>query len=195
MIYSLNGKLIYKDSNSCVIECGGVGYRCSTTNKTLAQLPHLNDNVFLYTYLAVREDSVDLYGFFDSEELDFFKLIISVSGIGPKIALSVLSDYTPKQIAGFISTGDVKSLSKANGLGSKKASRIILELKDKITGTAVEFVTDTGIRPASSASGEAIEALVSIGFTEGEASKAVARLDPSMSVEDIIKSVLKNGLQ
>lgn len=195
MIYSLNGKLIYTDEKSAVIECGGVGFRCFTSHKTLAQLPKVNDNVMLYTYMAVREDACDLYGFFDTNELEFFKMIISVNGIGPKLGISILSDFTPEQVALYITSGDVKALARANGVGAKTAQRIVLELKDKISGSMLNGAADLGDVVNVNASGnaaEAIEALIAIGFTQADASKCVARLDPSLSVEEMIKLSLKS---
>lgn len=196
MIYSLRGKIVYTDVKNVVIDVGGVGYCCNTTNKTLAQLQGVSSEVVLYTYMAVREDSVDLYGFYDTLELDFFKKLISVSGIGPKIGLSILSDFTPDQLALLITTGDAKTLSKANGLGPKSAQRIVLELKDKISGdmlstSSVDINFDAN--NTSTSAGEAIEALVSIGFTPQEASKIVSGLDPTLSVEEMIKLALKSS--
>lgn len=194
MIYSLRGKLIYTDAKTAVIECGGVGYQCLATHVTLAQLPKVGEEAFLYTYMVVRDDAVELYGFYDMQELEFFKMIISVNGVGPKIGISVLSDFTPDQIALFITMGDAKSLSKANGIGAKTAQRIVLELKDKVSKSAADVsMTDmgfAGLKPTGNAQ-EAVEALIAIGFTEGEASKTVARIDPQLSVEDIVKAALK----
>ncbi len=195
MIYSLNGKLIYADEKSAVIECNGVGFRCFTSHKTLAQLPKIKENVMLYTYMAVREDACDLYGFIDTNELEFFKMIISVNGIGPKLGISILSDFTPEQVALYITSGDAKSLAKANGVGAKTAQRIVLELKDKITGSMLDGTADLGAIVQQTASGnaaEAIEALIAIGFTQADASKCVARFDPTLSVEEIIKLSLKS---
>ena len=194
MIYSLRGTLIYTDVNSAVIECGGVGYKCTATHKTLAQLPNIGQEVMLYTYMAVREDSVDLFGFYEKAELDFFKLVISVNGIGPKIGISILSDFTPEQLAFFITASDAKSISKASGVGPKMAQRIVLELKDKVTSgeiSANDFAP-IGNAPKVGNASEAIEALVSIGFTQGEAAKAVAKFDPQTPTEAIIKEVLKS---
>lgn len=196
MIYSLRGKIVYTDVKNVVIDVGGVGYCCNTTNKTLAQLQGVSSEVVLYTYMAVREDSVDLYGFYDTLELDFFKKLISVSGIGPKIGLSILSDFTPDQLALLITTGDAKTLSKANGLGPKSAQRIVLELKDKISGDMLSSSSvdiNFGVNSTSTSAGEAIEALVSIGFTPQEASKIVSGLDPTLSVEEMIKLALKSS--
>lgn len=193
MIYSLNGKLIYSDNVCAVVECAGVGYKCQSTLKTLAQLPQNGNDVFLYTYMSVREDSVDLYGFYDAAELNFFKLLVSVNGIGPKIGLAILSDFTPDQVALCIANSDAKTIAKANGVGIKKAQRIVLELKDKVSANNIDVKNDNGIVGNVSAgnAGEAVEALISLGFTASEASKCVARIDPQLSVEEIIKQALK----
>jgi len=197
MIHSVRGTLIYTDPKTAVVDCGGVGFRCNATHKTLAQLPPLGNEVMLYTYLAVREDAMDLYGFYTPDELDFFKLIIGVNGIGPKLGISILSDFTPEQLCMFIASGDAKSISKANGVGAKTAQRIVLELKDKVAGDINLGGGDTFVGNAAPVGGaaEAIEALVSLGFAQGEAAKAVAKFDPQMPVEEIIKQALKTNLK
>ena len=197
MIHSVRGTLIYTDPKTAVVDCGGVGFRCNATHKTLAQLPPLGNEVMLYTYLAVREDAMDLYGFYTPDELDFFKLIIGVNGIGPKLGISILSDFTPEQLCVFISSGDAKAISKANGVGAKTAQRIVLELKDKVSGDVTLSGGETFVGTAAPVGGaaEAIEALVSLGFTQGEAAKAVAKFDPQMPVEQIIKEALKTNLR
>lgn len=197
MIHSVRGILIYTDPKTAVVDCGGVGFRCNATHKTLAQLPPLGNEVMLYTYLAVREDAMDLYGFYTPDELDFFKLIIGVNGIGPKLGISILSDFTPEQLCVFISSGDAKAISKANGVGAKTAQRIVLELKDKVSGDVALSGGETFVGNAAPVGGaaEAIEALVSLGFTQGEAAKAVAKFDPQMPVEQIIKEALKTNLR
>ncbi|MEG1887380.1 MAG: Holliday junction branch migration protein RuvA, partial [Oscillospiraceae bacterium] len=134
MIFSLHGKLIYTNINTVVVECGGVGYKCSATLKTLATMPDIGGNVFVYTHMVVKEDSVDLYAFSSLDELDCFKLITSVNGVGPKIGIALLSDFSSDQVALYIASGDSKSLTKATGVGAKLAQRIVLELKDKVGG-------------------------------------------------------------
>ena len=197
MIHSVRGTLIYTDPKTAVVDCGGVGFRCNATHKTLAQLLPIGGEVILYTYLAVREDAMDLYGFYTPDELDFFKLIIGVNGIGPKLGISILSDFTPEQLCMFITSGDAKSISKANGVGAKTAQRIVLELKDKVSGDVNLGGGDTFVGNTAPVGGaaEAIEALVSLGFTQGEAAKAVAKFDPQMPVEEIIKEALKTNLR
>ena len=196
MIASLNGKLIFKDINSAVIECGGVGYRCFITKNTFSSLPGVGDNAFLYTFLAVREDAMDLYGFINAEELEIFKLITTVNGVGYKIGLALLSEFEPDRIILLVASGDAKSLTAASGVGIKLAQRIVLELKDKIgsvsTLTENNDILAVGNASHNSTSKEAIEALVSLGFSQSEASLAVGRLDNSLSVDELIKSALKS---
>ena len=132
MIYSLDGTLTYFDQNFAVVSCGGVGFKCFTTLTTLQSLPGVGKPVQLYTYLSVREDALDLYGFTTAAELDCFKLLISVNGVGPKAALAILSELSADRLAVCIAGGDAKSLTRAPGIGKKIAERIVLELKDKM---------------------------------------------------------------
>ena len=132
MFYSLSGKLIVKSGSTAVVECGGVGFTCGVTLQTLQRLPQIGEPVTLYTHLSVREDALDLFGFADPAELDFFRLLIGVSGIGPKVALAVLSQLPPDRLALCIATGDAKSITRAQGVGPKVAQRIVMELKDKV---------------------------------------------------------------
>ena len=191
MIASLHGKLIHSDTNSVVIECGGVGMRCITSLKTIAALPKLGGDVFVYTHLSVREDALDLFGFATESELSCFKLITSVNGVGPKVGISILSEFTSEQISLFIASGASKSLSKANGVGAKLASRIILELKDKVSSTADSTVVSAGSANEHINSRDAIDALIALGFTRSEASLAVGRFNPEESTETLIKEALK----
>ena len=195
MIHSLNGKLIYKDNLTAVIECGGVGLKCSISLKTSAALPEVNNNVFLLTYMQVREDAIDLFGFLDNAELETFKLLISINGVGAKAALSILSFYSPEKVMLFIATGDSKSLTAASGIGAKIASRIVLELKDKV-GTIDVKSDDVAAAVSlnattSSATKDAIDALMTFGFTASEASVAVSMCDASLPIDEIIKQALK----
>lgn len=193
MIYSVRGKLIHTENELAVVECGGVGYACKTTFYTLQKIAG-SDEVMLYTYLAVREDAADLFGFSTKEELKCFKMLISVSGVGSKAAISILSSNSPSQFALAVATGDSKSLTKCKGIGAKTAQRIVLELKDKIAkentvsvrGTA-DFVPAV---PQGGAVDEAVTALVVLGYTEGEAMQAVSKLDSTLSVEELIKKAL-----
>ena len=130
MICSLNGKLIYSDQNTAVVECGGVGYKCNISLKTVGALPGIGENVLLYTYMSVREDAVDLFGFITMEEMRCFKLLTSVNGVGAKVGIAILSEFAPDFIMAYISSGDYKALTSAAGVGPKLAQRIVLELKD-----------------------------------------------------------------
>jgi Holliday junction DNA helicase RuvA len=195
MISSLRGQLIYSDTQSAVIECSGVGFKVFASLKTLAALPKIGNEAFVYTYMAVKEDAVDLYGFAKTDELDCFKLIISVNGWGAKMAIALLSEYTPDQISFFILSGDAKALSKPSGVGPKLAQRMVLELKDKISKGALDISEDTlavqNVTKSTNTS-EAIAALVSLGFSQSEATAAVAKLDPTLAVDELIKGGLKN---
>lgn len=196
MIATLNGKLIIKELNYTVVECGGVGLKCFITQNTHQAIGNVGDNVFLYTHLSVREDALDLYGFSDSSELEVFKLITSVSGVGSKIGLAILSEFTPDKIMLYIASGDAKSLTAASGVGIKLAQRIVLELKDKVgnipTGTSSFDVKAIGNAAVNSSSKEAIEALVSLGYTQSEASLAVGRLEQTLDTNELIKQALKS---
>lgn len=193
MIYSVKGKLTHTEQELAVIECGGVGYACKTTFNTLQKVAG-EENVMLYTYMSVREDAVELFGFADREELKCFKLLISVSGVGPKAAISILSCMNTQQFALCVATGDSKALTKVKGIGAKTAQRVILELKDKLAGetisvrgqsaAAVSAVTASNIT-------EAVTALVVLGYTEGEAMSALSKLNPSLPSEELIKQSLK----
>ena len=195
MIASLRGKLIYTDNTSAVVECGGVGFKCFVTKNTLYNLPQKNEEVFLHTYMVVREDAMDLYGFIDREELECFKLITSVSGVGSKIGLALLSEFAANQITLYIASNDPKALTAATGVGIKLAQRIVLELKDKLAKGAIELSSETATVASvgkATASSEAVSALVSLGFSQSEASLAIASLDQSLPTEELIKGGLKN---
>lgn len=137
MIYSVRGKLIHTENSAAVVECGGVGYLCQTTMNTLKTLK-LNSEVTLYTYLNVREDAVDLFGFATQNELATFKTLISVSGVGPKAGLSVLSELTAEQVAMAIATDDIKTITRAQGIGKKLPSALYLNLR-----TSLQIRTDS----------------------------------------------------
>jgi len=193
MIYSLRGELLLKGPDFAVVECSGVGYRCSATLNTLAALP-ASGEVFVYTYLLVREDAVELFGFATERELECFKLLISVSGVGPKSALSILSDLDPDKFALAVAAGDVKAFTKAQGIGAKTAQRILLELKDKITRDTVSLAVTGAAAPAAisaGSAGEAIAALTVLGYSQSEAASVVSKLDQTLSSNEMIKAALK----
>ena len=194
MIASVRGKLLYSDAASVVVECGGVGYKCFVTKNTLYNLPEKNDEVFLYTHLAVREDAMDLYGFGSLDELNAFKLITSVNGVGAKIGIAILSEFSPQRLLLAIASNDAKMLTAASGVGIKLAQRIVLELKDKVgsvEGTDSSAISAVSVARESSSSAEAIEALVSLGYNKSEATLAVSRLDGSLASDQLIKEALK----
>ncbi len=194
MLYSLKGKLIVKEPNLFVVECGGVGYKCTCSMYTVSQLPEVGDEVFVYTYLNIREDSVDLFGFSNKNELSCFKQLITVSGVGPKAATSILSTITYDQLALCIATGDYKSITKAQGVGTKTAQRIVLELKDKIKNE--DIISGFNSKPIISQLDnpnlqDAIDALIVLGFSNSEASYALSSCTNEMSTEEMIKIGLK----
>ena len=200
MFYSLTGDLIYTDSETAVISCSGVGFECHTTVHTLQKIAGSKEKVTLLTYLAVREDALVLYGFYDKNELDCFKLLIGVSGVGPKAALSILSQLGVDRLVLCVATGDSKSIQKAPGVGSKTAQRVILELKDKI-GT-LSVIEDGKLNPGDpledpipgDEQAQAVDALISLGYSRGEAAAAIrsaARSRKGAPVEELIREGLK----
>lgn len=189
MFYYIKGTLVYTDSSSAVLDTGGVAYKMTVSTSTLQQISYLKNDVKLYTYMAVREDAVDLFGFYTLEELSLFKLLITVSGVGPKAAMGVLSAFTPERFAVVVGSEDVKALSKANGVGAKTAARIILELKDKVA----KEMTSSKSAPIQSSGdfADAQNALMVLGYTKAEAVKALSGISPSLALEDMIKEALK----
>ena len=194
MIYSVNGTVDLIEPNLAVIDCGGVGYACRTTANTLSQLK-IGEKAKLLTYLSVREDAVELFGFYDAAELNCFKMLISVSGVGPKAALSILSGMTQQAFALCVASGDGKTLTNAPGIGRKTAERIVLELKDKVSkqdvaagvkGSAVPIVA-----APSNTYAEAVSALMVLGYSNGEAASALSGLDPSAPSDELIRAGLK----
>ena len=195
MLYSVRGKLIQTTATCAVVECGGVGFLCQTTLNTLKTLKP-GSEVMLYTYLNVREDAMELFGFATKTELDTFKTLISVSGVGPKAGLALLSELSPEQVAMAIATDDVKTITRAQGIGKKIAQRIVLELKDKLTKAAA---SDSGFAPVSAAAvsaaggnvSKAIEALGVLGYTPAEVSPVLAQFDGNLPVEQLIAMTLR----
>ena len=195
MLYSVRGKLIQTTATCAVVECGGVGFLCQTTLNTLKTLKP-GSEVMLYTYLNVREDAMELFGFATKTELDTFKTLISVSGVGPKAGLALLSELSPEQVAMAIATDDVKTITRAQGIGKKIAQRIVLELKDKLTKAAA---TDSGVAAVSAAAvsaaggnvSKAIEALGVLGYTPAEVSPVLAQFDGNLPVEQLIAMTLR----
>lgn len=194
MIYNLKGKLTVCDVNFIVVECGGVGFKCFTTLNTVKQIGKVGSEVNVFTHLSVREDAMDLYAFATPAELDAFKLLITVSGIGPKAAASILSELTPDRLALCIASGDAKSITAAQGVGKKTAERVVLELKDKMNGIVSESVSSSVNNASSvetSSASEAVDALVALGYSQSDAAVVVGSLDKSMSVDEMIRHGLK----
>lgn len=201
MFYYLNGTVAEIDANLAVIDCGGVGYACSTTNYTLSQLKK-GERAKLYTYLNVREDAMDLFGFATQSELHSFKMLIGVSGVGPKAALSILSSTTPGNLAMSVVMGDEKALTVAPGIGKKIAQRIILELKDKLAKEQssepfeVSGVSAMPVTAGNSKAGEASAALAVLGYGSQEIHAALKGIDmESLTLEEIIRQALKRMIR
>ncbi len=198
MYYYLNGTLEYKDQNTCVIDCGGVGYKLTVSLLTSEALNNkLGNKVKLYTHLAVREDGIELFGFGSNEERACFNQLITVSGVGPKAAINILSVLSPDKFSLAVCTDDVKAISKASGIGTKTAMRIVLELKDKISKDMMTLGSkispeDVGIMNSNSSLSEATEALMVLGYDKASVLAAIKGLDVSkMDSGEIIKNALK----
>lgn len=193
MIYSVRGNLILMDAGIAVVECGGVGYRVQTSINTQKKLK-LNSEVMLYTYMNVREDAMELFGFADKNELSTFKLLIGITGVGPKVALAILSDLSSEQVAMAVSAGDSKTLTRASGVGPKLAQRIVLELKDKMQSFAPAEGFDPGKGSVVADTGKvskAVSALAVLGFSAADVTPILSRLDPELTVEQMISATLK----
>ncbi len=199
MFYYISGMLAHREPGFAVIDCGGVGYRLTVSQNTLAALDRASareSKVKLYTYMAVREDDVELFGFYTEEELTTFRQLIGVSGIGPKAAMGVLSAFTPDGLARAVCTEDVKAIAKSNGVGAKGAARIVLELKDKMsyTGGDAETPRETAASaPTAKSAGlaEAAEALTALGYARAEVNAVLAKLNTAgMASGDIIRAAL-----
>jgi Holliday junction DNA helicase RuvA len=193
--YYISGELVLADPSIAVIDAGGIGYRIFISGNTLGKLAgKLGSKVKLYTHFSVKEDAMELYGFYTEEELSSFRLLISVSGVGAKSAIAILSLMSPEKLATAIVNGDAKAISKAQGIGSKTAQRIILELKDKV-GKELSS-SDDGISVVSESAtagnniSEATNALIVLGYTRAEASYALKGLDPSLDLEALIRQAL-----
>ena len=200
MYYYLNGELAYRDLTTCVIDCGGVGYKLTVSFITSESLmSKLGKQVKLYTHLAVREDGIELFGFGSYEEKECFNRLTSVSGIGPKAAMSILSTMTPEKLAVAICTDDAKAIAKSPGIGAKSAARIILELKDKMSkemfGSAVDSKSIISSAPSfvsNSAISEAAEALTVLGYDKNTTLSVLKGIDPAITdVSEIIRLALK----
>jgi Holliday junction DNA helicase RuvA len=204
MFYYISGRLAFADPQTAVIDAGGVGYKLTISENTYNSLPprHTVDAPIarLYTYMAVREDGIELFGFADESEMASFKMLLTVSGVGPKAAMSILSLLTPAKLALAVCTEDRKTIARANGIGPKTAARVILELKDKMlketdlsdASAAVLSGADVAAPSRSGKLAEAQDALMVLGYSRAEALGALKNIDTqSLELEDIIKKALK----
>lgn len=209
MFYYISGSLVLLEPGTAVIDAGGVAYKMSISQTSYDALPKGSfhsepQKATLYTYLSVREDAIELFGFASTEELSAFKMLISVSGVGPKVALSVLSLLSPEKFALAVCTEDKKTISKASGVGPKTAARIILELKDKLASAALPGSRNDGADSdmlsagpgRHSAAEEAVDALMVLGYSRPEALTSLKDIDVvTLPVEEIIRLALKKLLR
>lgn len=201
MISFVKGELCEIRENCIVVEVNGLGYEIFTPMTTMDRLPSVGSQVKVFTYLHVREDAIQMYGFLNQDDLYVFKLLITVNGIGPKGALGILSVISTNELRFAVLSEDVKAISKAPGIGAKTAGKLILELKDKLKledAFEQRYEATTAVQETmfdhSSLRNEAIQALIALGYSNTEATKAVRKVPvrEGMSVEDILKSSLKN---
>lgn len=197
MFYSLTGKLVHMEPGVVAIECGGVAFKCLTSMHTQRSMPRIGETATVYTYLNVREDALDLFGFSSKNELSCYKMLTGISGVGPKVALAILSELSPEGVAMAAASGDSKSFTRASGVGPKLGQRIVLELKDKVKKMAVSdgglqiSPAEVGVLSASKNAEQAVQALIVLGYTQSEAAQAVARLDSALPTEELIRLALK----
>ena len=198
MIYFVRGELADVMEESVVVDCQGIGYLIRVPASLIGELPAVGCEVRLYTYLAVREDAVALYGFLTRDELEIFKLLITVSGIGPKVALGILSAIRPDDLRFAILSDDVKAISEAPGVGKKTAQKLILELKDKMKledafEARLERRGGAALPADEDVRSEAVQALTALGYSGTEAMRAVRSLElpEEVSVEEVLKQALK----
>ena len=193
MFYYLNGTVATLENDLAVIDCGGVGYACYTTTNTLSRL-RVGGQQMLYTHCNVKEDAFDIYGFATKEELNLFRLLLGVSGVGPKAAIAILSVLTPEQLTLAVMTGDERALTQANGVGKKMAQRVLLELKDKLGAEMTQpaaFAGATVPKPNGKLA-EATSALSNLGFSSSEIGAALRGIDiETLPLEDIIRSAFR----
>ena len=189
MYHYIKGTVVLKGTNYLVIDNNGVGYRIFTSDSVLQRIS-VDKNEKIYTYLHIREDLMELYGFLTREELSTFEMLISVSGVGPKVGLSLLSTVPPSEFALAVVTNNVKAITRAPGVGPKVAQRIILELKDKLKNDQLIQEAVMYEEPAADAN-EAVSALMVLGYSQGEAKKAVAAAGEGTSTEETVRQALK----
>ena len=195
----IKGELAEINTDHIVIEAGGIGYQVFVSLQTFDYLPSVGENLKIYTYLYLREDAMILYGFLTKDDLELFKLLISVSGIGPKGGLSILSTLEADDLRFAILSGDAKAISKAPGVGGKTAQRVILELKDKLSledafEAKTEHVQKNAAAVGGSVKNDAVMALTALGYSSTESLKAVSTVEitEDMDVEEVLKAALKH---
>lgn len=183
MIGSIKGKIVLKTEKFLIVETGGVGYKVNVSPDTLSKAKKVGDEIFLWIHTHVREDALDLYGFLDQKELDFFEMLINVSGIGPRSALAILGIASIETLRKAIGTGDTSYLTKISGIGRKTAEKIVIELRDKIGeekgGSSLQVELD------------ALEALKSLGYSQAEARDALKKVSPDTNTNTKIREALK----
>lgn len=192
MITHINGKLVEKNPNNVIIECGGLGYTLPISLQTFSNIPD-RENIKLFTHLTIREDAHILYGFIDKTEREIFRLLISVSGVGPSTAMTMLSSMDCKEIQYAIASDDVEKIKSVKGIGIKTAQRVIVDLKDKILKT-FDILEETSISN-NTIKNEALSALEVLGFNRKKIDKAIQVIlqdSPNISLEELIKKALKN---
>jgi len=200
MFYYVCGELVLAEPGTAVIDCGGVGYKLSVSDNTLGKISNADKkNVLLYTYMYIREDAVDLIGFATQEELSAFKMLISVSGVGPKAAMSILSLLSVEKFALAVSTQNSKAIAKAQGIGPKTAARIVLELKEKVTkefssvqgeSQISDFIPEEAVISGGNLA-EAEKALMVLGYTKAEAQAALKGVPPTATLEEMVSAALR----
>lgn len=198
MISYIKGPLVEIEGDIIVVEAGCVGYNIRVPLSLLEKLPDIGSEVHIYTYLQVREDAMSLYGFLNRQDLKMFRLLLGVTGIGPKGALGLLSVMSPDDLRLAIISGDAKAISKAPGIGSKTAQRLILDLKDRIPAEQIVSMIEKKSEEHGTGGGgavgkEAVDALVALGYSAMEATKAVRQVEilDGMTVEQVLKASLK----
>lgn len=198
MIYCLTGKVLEKSPVEAVIECGGVGYLVTIPSQVAASLPAVGETGTVYTYMNVTEKDVSLYGFATPESRQMFLLLTSVSGVGPKVGLAILSSLSPQQIVLAVSSGDHKAFTAAPGVGPKLGQRLVLELRDKVAkgistgGISMQDVAAVSAPGAMGAPQQAVAALIALGYTQSEAASAVAPVDADLPVSEIVRLALRS---
>lgn len=197
MFSYIKGELIHIANDSIIVENNGIGFNIFIPASMISSLPAVGSEVKIHTYFLVKEDAMNLYGFLAKDDLNVFKLLLTVSGIGPKGALAILSTITPDNLRFAVLAGDSKAISKAPGIGNKTAQRLIIELKDKLSIEDVFDKEEPGIAMPKSDDkrNEAVQALVALGYSQSEAFKAVNKVaGDDFSVEELLKLALKNML-